>query len=163
MAETRPQPAALDARVVLPIVLLIVTVAYLWAALGIRSPYQDVGVGPSFFPIVIVCCMVPALLWVLVDGIRAARSGVAGERHSIADPAKIVGLTGLYVALFVPLGYAAATMLYVLGLFLVFDPGTKSPLRRVAMAIAITAAGYALFRLAFGVRLPTFLGLDLPL
>ncbi len=163
MAEARPQKAALDARVLLPIALLIATVTYLWAALGIRSPYQDVGVGPSFFPIVVVCAMVPALLWVLVDGIRAARSGVAGERHSPADPAKIVGLTGLYVALFVPLGYVAATLLYVLGLFLVFDPGTRSPLRRVAMALAITASGYALFRLAFGVRLPTFLGLDLPL
>ena len=54
MSEARPQKAALDARVLLPIVLLIATVTYLWAALGIRSPYQDVGVGPSFFPIVVV-------------------------------------------------------------------------------------------------------------
>jgi len=127
----------LDARILLPIVLLVATAAYLWAALGIHSAYEDEGVGPSFFPIVIVCIMAPALLWILAQGVRTVRADVRGESHRMADPAKIVALTALYVALFVPLGYFVATLLYVLGLFLVFDLGTRNPLRIAGTALAI--------------------------
>lgn len=153
----------LDARILLPVVLLVGTTIYLIGALGIASPYQDAGVGPSFFPILIACVMYPAIGWVLIDGVRASRGGRAGETHRIKDPAKVVALTALYVALFRPLGYFAATTLYILGLFFVFDVGTRNPIARVLIAVLIAVGGYLLFREALGVRLPTLFGLDLPL
>lgn len=162
MSERQARRALLDARILLPIVLLIVTMAYLRAALNIHSAYEDEGVGPSFFPIVIVCIMVPALGWILARNVETVRAGVAGELHRLADPAKVVALTALYVALFTPLGYFLATLLYVLGLFFVFDLGTRNPLRMAGTALALAVLGWGLFRLAFGVRLPTLLGLDLP-
>lgn len=153
----------LDARILLPVILLVGTTTYLVGALGIASPYQDAGVGPSFFPIVIACVMYPAIGLVLLDGVRAVRAGREAEPHRILDPAKVVGLTVLYVALFRPLGYFAATTLYTLGLFFVFDVGTRNPLLRVLIAVLIAIGGYLLFREALGVRLPTLFGLDLPL
>lgn len=153
----------LDARILLPVVLLVATTTYLIGALRISSPYQDAGAGPEFFPILLACIMYPALAFVLVDGVRARRAGREAPPHRLKDPAKVVALTALYVALFRPLGYFVATTLYVLGLFFVFDPGTRSLLKRVLVAFAIALGGYLLFRKAFGVRLPTFLGLDLPL
>lgn len=153
----------LDARILLPVVLLVVTTTYLVGALGITSPYQDAGVGPSFFPIVLACVMYPAIALVLIDGLRAVRAGRETEPHRLRDPAKVAALTALYVALFRPLGYFAATTLYVFVLFFVFDPGTRSLAKRALIALAIALAGYLLFREAFGIRLPTLFGLDLPL
>ena len=153
----------LDARILLPVVLLVVTTTYLLGALGITSPYQDAGVGPSFFPILLACVMYPAIAVVLLDGVRAVRAGHEAEPHRLKDPAKVAALTALYVVLFRPLGYFAATTLYALGLFFVFDLGTRNPAKRALVALAIAFAGYLLFRQAFGVRLPTPCGLDLPL
>ena len=153
----------LDARILLPVVLLVVTTTYLLGALSIASPYQDAGVGPSFFPILLACVMYPAIAFVLIDGVRAVRAGHEAERHRLRDPAKVAALTALYVALFEPLGYFAATTLYVFGLFFVFDVGTRNHAKRALVALAIAFAGYLLFREAFGIRLPTLFGLDLPL
>lgn len=153
-----------DARILLPVILLVATTVYLVAAQDIANPYADRGgIGPSFFPIVIAVAMYAALIAVLIDGVRAVRAGEPPFEHRLKDPAKVVLLTAVYVALFRPLGFLLATTAYVTGLFHVFDLGTRNPVKQVAVALVIALLGHLLFRTAFGVRLPTVLGLDLPL
>ncbi|HEX6143277.1 MAG TPA: tripartite tricarboxylate transporter TctB family protein, partial [Geminicoccaceae bacterium] len=145
-------------RIVLPVVLLAVTTAYLLGALQIASPYEDEGVGPSFFPIVLAVVMYAALVAVLVQGLRA-NGATRAARLRLRDPAKVVGLTAVYVALFVPLGYFIATTLYVLSLFFVFNFGSRNHLWRLVAAVLIALASWLLFGAAFGVRLPKFMDL----
>ncbi len=148
----------LDGRIVLPLVLLILTSIYLAGALRIASPYEDQGVGASFFPIVLAVVMYAALLVVLVNGVREAREGAPAERLRLGDPLKVVLLTCLYILLFRPIGYFLATTLYVLALLYVFNFGSTSHLKRIAAAIAIAIAFYLLFETAFQVRLPKLWG-----
>lgn len=147
-----------DGRIILPVVLLVVTTAYLLSALQIASPYEDEGVGPSFFPIVLAVIMYAALAVVLVHEVRAVQAR-AGATLRIKDPAKVVALTAVYVALFVPLGYFISTTLYVWSLFFVFNFGSHNQLWRVVAALAIALAMWLLFEGAFGVRLPKFMDL----
>jgi putative tricarboxylic transport membrane protein len=147
----------LDARVVLPLVLLAATTVYLIGALNITSPYEDEGVGAAFFPIVLAAIMYVALLVVLANGIRKAR-GAPLPRLRLADTIKIVLLTCLYILVFQPVGYFVSTVLYVYALFFVFNFGTRNHLVRIATAVAVAIAFYLLFETAFQVRLPKLWG-----
>jgi putative tricarboxylic transport membrane protein len=146
-----------DGRIVLPVVLFVVTTAYLLNALQVTTAYDDEGVGPTFFPVVLSVVMYCALAAVLFQALRAPRAAAAPLR--LKDPVKIVLLTAVYIALFRPLGYFIATTLYVWSLFLVFDFGSRNQIWKVVSAIAIAVAAWLLFDVAFGIRLPKFLDL----
>ena len=146
-----------DGRIVLPVVLLIVTTAYLLNALQVTTAYDDVGVGPSFFPVVLSVVMYCALAAVLFQGLRSPRGAATPLR--LKDPVKIVLLTAVYIALFRPLGYFIATTLYVWSLFFVFEFGNRNQIWKVVSAVLIAVAAWLLFDVAFGVRLPKFLNL----
>ena len=147
-----------DGRIVLPVVLLIVTTAYLLNALQVTTAYDDVGVGPSFFPVVLSVVMYCALAAVLFHALRTPRDAAATPLR-LKDPVKIVLLTAVYIALFRPLGYFIATTLYVWSLFFVFEFGSRSQVWKVVSAILIAVAAWLLFDVAFGLRLPKFLDL----
>lgn len=144
----------LDARIVLPVVLIVLTTVYLVGAFDIAAPYEDEGVGAAFFPIVLAIVMYAALAVVLVQGIRDA--GVTAPTIlRLGPPAKVVLLTAIYVALFRPIGYFASTIIYVYALFFVFNFGSANHLKRLAAAVAVAVAFFLLFETGFGVRLPT--------
>jgi putative tricarboxylic transport membrane protein len=150
----KPEPRVwLDARVVLPLVLMAATTVYLIGALNIANPYEDEGVGAAFFPIVLSVIMYATLLVVLWKGVREARREPLPVLH-LADPTKVVLLTALYILLFQPLGYFLATVIYVYVLFFVFNFGSRNHLVRIATAVAVAIAFYLLFETAFQVRLP---------
>jgi len=146
-----------DGRITLPVVLFVVTTAYLINALQVTTAYDDEGVGPTFFPVVLSVVMYCALAAVLFQALRAPRGAATPLR--LKDPVKIVLLTAAYIVLFRPLGYFIATTLYVWSLFLVFDFGSRNQIWKVASAVAIAVAAWLLFDVAFGVRLPKFLDL----
>lgn len=146
-----------DGRIILPVVLLVVTTAYLVNALQVTTAYDDVGVGPTFFPVVLSVVMYCALAAVLFHGLRAR--GAAATPLRLKDPIKVVLLTAVYIALFRPLGYFIATTLYVWSLFFVFNFGSRNHIWKVLSAILIAVAAWLLFDVAFGVRLPKFLDL----
>ena len=147
-----------DGRIVLPLVLLVVTTAYLLNALQVTTAYDDEGVGPTFFPVVLAVVMYGALAAMLFQALRVPR-GAAATPLRLKDPVKIVLLTAVYIALFRPLGYFIATTLYVWSLFLVFDFGSRSQVWKIASAVLIAIAAWLLFDMAFGIRLPKFLDL----
>lgn len=157
MRGSGPRPWK-DGRIVLPVVLFVVTTAYLLNALQVTTAYDDVGVGPTFFPVVLSVVMYVALAAVLFQALRSPRDAAAAPLR-LKDPIKIVVLTAAYIALFRPLGYFIATTLYVWSLFFVFAFGSRSHVWRVVSAILIAIAGWLLFDVAFGIRLPMFLDL----
>lgn len=149
-------------RVALPLVLAVLTVTYLIKAFDTTSPYGSEVVSVRFFPILIASALLVALAVVAVQELRAptpadAVPGRDGSR--LRDPAKLVLLTAVYVALFVPLGYAPATALYVLGLLHVFGYTDVGWPRRLLAVAGITAIAYVLFEQLFDVRLPPPFGL----
>lgn len=146
-----------DGRIVLPVVLFVVTTAYLLNALQVTTAYEDEGVGPSFFPVVLAVVMYGALAAVLLQGLRAPREAAAPLR--LKDPVKVVLLTAVYIALFRPLGYFIATTFYVWSLFFVFEFGSRNQVWKVVSAVLIAIAAWLLFDVAFGIRLPKFLDL----
>jgi putative tricarboxylic transport membrane protein len=146
-----------DGRIVLPVVLFVVTTAYLLNALQVTTAYEDEGVGPSFFPVVLAVVMYGALAAVLLQVLRAPREAAVPLR--LKDPVKVVLLTAVYIALFRPLGYFIATTLYVWSLFFVFEFGSRNQVWKVVSAVLIAIAAWLLFDVAFGIRLPKFLDL----
>lgn len=146
-----------DGRITLPVVLFVVTTAYLINALQVTTAYDDEGVGPTFFPVVLSVVMYCALAAVLFQALRAPRGAATPLR--LKDPVKIVLLTAAYIVLFRPLGYFIATTLYVWSLFFVFEFGSRNQIWKVASAVAIAVAAWLLFDVAFGIRLPKFLDL----
>lgn len=151
------------AGILFPLVLIVVTTIYLAAAFEIRSPFSAPGeVSPRGIPILTAVLMYVALLVVLIQEIRAPGTTVSDgdEDGSLLRPALVVVATAAYILLFRPLGYSLSTLLFVGALFLTFGFETSRPLRFALYAVGVTAAFYCLFALVFGVRLPTFPGLD---
>lgn len=148
-----------DVEIILPVLLLAVTTVYLAAAFQVPSPFSTDLVDASFMPKLVAGLMYVALLVVLRDALRRRRAagggdGVDDRASDLVAPLKVVALTLAYVAAFQPLGYALATVPYVFLLFQVFRFEDRSPLKRLAYAVVITAVFYGLFAGIFNIRLP---------
>jgi cytochrome c biogenesis factor len=140
-----------------PVFLLILTTIYLAEALSIRSQFGgDTIVGPRFMPILIAIIMYVALVVVLVGEWR--QDAKASASGSLIRPLLVVVATGIYIAVFRPLGYVPATLSFVVALFLIFDFERRRPAFFAFYVIAVTAIFYGLFAGIFGVRLPPMLG-----
>lgn len=154
-----------DIELILPLCLFIVTTIYLAATFQISTAFDSGFVNSAFGPRVAAVVMYVALLFVLRDAWRGRRQGAAaaGEAEPAqsdwTDPAKIVGLTALYITAFQPLGYVISTLLYVYVLFYLLRFDERSQLKRIAYTAGITAIFYVLFDMVFNVRLPTAGGL----
>ncbi|SFG38763.1 Tripartite tricarboxylate transporter TctB family protein [Palleronia marisminoris] len=152
----------LRAGILFPLVLIAVTTIYLAAAFDIRSPFAAPGeISPNGIPILTAVLMYVALLVVLVQEIRSPPDlPDESDDGSLLRPALVVVATGAYILLFRPLGYSLSTLLFVAALFVTFGFETRRPLRFALYAVGVTAVFYGLFALVFGVRLPTFPGIE---
>ena len=149
-------------RIALPVALMLGTGVYLAKAFDTTSPYGSEVVSVRFFPILVAIALLVALATVAAQELRRAdaedEAGAPGTWRLRLAPALIVGLTAVYVAVFVPLGYFLATGLYVLGLLHVFAYTDVAWPRRIVAAVAITLVGWVLFAQLFNVRLPAWPG-----
>lgn len=152
----------LRAGILFPLALIVVTTIYLAAAFDIRSPFAAPGeISPRGIPILTALLMYVALLVVLVNEIRSPATDLPeSDDGSLLRPALVVVATAAYILLFRPLGYSLSTLLFVAALFLTFGFETRRPLRFALYAVGVTAVFYGLFALVFGVRLPTFPGIE---
>lgn len=140
-----------------PVFLLILTTIYLAEALSIHSQFGgDTIVGPRFMPILMAIIMYVALVVVLVGEWR--QDAKASTSGSLIRPLLVVVVTGIYIAVFRPLGYVPATLGFVVALFLIFDFERRRPAFFALYVILVTAIFYGLFAGIFGVRLPPILG-----
>lgn len=172
-----PKRFSLGGGFYVPAVLAIITLVYLLSAIQLGPPMKEGNMTPSFFPITAALLMLIALVCVMAQEVRRARSKdgeESGEAEGDGDDASdedqvsksiggisfgaisVVLLTAVYLLAFDLIGYFVSTVLYVLMLMFQFGSGSvhKWPMKLVATLI-ITGAGFLLFEVFFQVRLPT--------
>ena len=141
----------------LSVFLFLAATIYLVAAVQIRPQFSEGVVGPRFLPILSALLVYGGLAQQWLTHRRSGRRAV--ERADLKPPMLITGMTAAYILAFPWLGYAVSTFAYVLGLFALFRFRAGHPLIRTGYAVLLTALFWALFALAFGIRLPKLAGI----
>lgn len=149
----------------LHLLLLLVSIIYLCSALALSPPSVNGSLSPSFFPIILG---IAATTFCTIQILRDFKSlkNTAQELVSEAPETSAIGAiktnsvvklvlaTGVYIALFVALGYLISSALYTYAVILIFSDN-KQPIKKALIALTITAIGYIVFQELFNVRLPT--------
>jgi len=141
---------------------LILAGVYFWATAQIPSLELGDPLGPKAFPRMLGVGLLIAAGMLLLEILRD--SGHIGSRKSAASTSAawrwephqwvvvaIAAWTALYVALFEPLGYMLATVIYLLALMAYFNPGRW--LMNGLTAVLFAAGSYFSFTKLLGVSL----------
>jgi putative tricarboxylic transport membrane protein len=137
-------------------------VAYLVAAFAIPEPsFENAVVGPRVVPIAIGVTLSVASLALAIRGfvkgrsVRDAAPGAPGEDAPPQDLHKL-GVVALlllaYILIFVPLGYAISTFLFMLAVTMYLD--SEHWIRNLVYAVVFSVVVYSIFVYVFGVQLP---------
>ncbi|KAA0013077.1 tripartite tricarboxylate transporter TctB family protein [Billgrantia pellis] len=153
-------------------VLALLALGYLIGGLAMGPPHEAGKLTPSFFPLLIgvLATVLCGLQWwsavrdttadaqAQADASSKAvtKEGFVPDRR-ISPELTLMLATLVYVLVFQWLGYVLSTLVYVLGVMLLFS-GLDKWLSKGAIALAITAVGFVLFNQIFNVRLPTLWG-----
>lgn len=134
-------------------------VAYLVAAFAIPKPsFENAVVGPRAVPIAIGVALGAASLALAVRGFlkgRSPRDAASGDDAPPQDLGKlgvVVLLLLGYILIFVPLGYAISTFLFMLAATMYLD--REHWLRNLIYAVVFSVVVYSIFVYVFGVQLP---------
>jgi putative tricarboxylic transport membrane protein len=142
--------------------MFVFAVAYLVAAFTIpESSFENAPVGPKAVPIAIGVALAAASLALAVRGFlkgvseRDASPGAPGEDTPPQDLGKL-GVVALlllaYILIFVPLGYAVSTFLFMMAATTYLDRDRW--IRNVVYAVVFSVVVYSIFVYVFGVQLP---------
>lgn len=142
-------------RLVVPLCLAAFGVVYFLQAGTISSLYIQGPVGPQDIPKWYAVALGIALAAAVVSDLRRERAVAApidwGGRLSAV---LVIAASAVYVALFRPFGYLAASAVYAIILLAVFSRLRMGLLATILQTAALVAAVYLLFEVAFDVRLP---------
>ncbi len=142
--------------------MFVFAVAYLMAAFAIpESSFENTPVGPKVVPVAIGVALGAASLALAIRGFLKGRSerdaapGAPGEDAPPQDPRKL-GIVALlllaYILIFVPLGYAVSTFLFMLAATTYLD--REHWIRNLVYAVVFSVIVYSIFVYVFGVQLP---------
>ncbi len=142
---------------------IVVALAVLLAALYIYTTEQfpvltvSDPLGPKAFPRLLGIGLLLTAAALLLETFRANKSEhkrqkTSTNRRHYLVVAGIVAWTTLYVAVFEPLGYALSTSIYLLALFVYFDPGKWA--RNILTSILYGFISYWMFSKLLDVSLP---------
>ncbi len=137
-------------------IMLLFALAYLLTAFFIpESSFGDVAVGPKAVPVAISIAMSMASVALLVRGLRATVEPPSEDDAPPQDLRKLAVVALLllgYILVFVPLGYAISTTLFMMGATTYLD--REHLLRNAIYAVVFSAVVYSIFVFVFGVQLP---------
>jgi putative tricarboxylic transport membrane protein len=138
--------------------MFVFAVAYLAAAFAIPKPsFENAVVGPKAVPIAIGVALAAASLALAIRGLVWGRSrrDAAGDEAPPQDLRKL-GVVALlllgYILIFVPLGYAISTFLFMLAVTTYLD--REHWMRNLIYAVVFSVVVYSIFVYVFGVQLP---------
>jgi putative tricarboxylic transport membrane protein len=142
--------------------MFVFAIAYLVAAFAIpESSFENTPVGPKAVPIAIGVALGAASLALAIRGFLKGRSerdaapGAPGEDAPPQDLRKL-GVVALlllaYILIFVPLGYAISTFLFMLAATMYLD--REHWIRNLVYAVIFSVVVYSIFVYVFGVQLP---------
>jgi putative tricarboxylic transport membrane protein len=142
-------------RLVLPLCLAAFGVVYFLQAGTIHSLYSQGPVGPGDVPKWYAVALGIAVAAAVAGDLRRKRTEAAPiDWGGLLAAALVIAASGVYVALFRPLGYLAATAVYAVILLAVFSRLKMGLFSTILQTAALVAAVYLLFEVAFNVRLP---------
>jgi putative tricarboxylic transport membrane protein len=148
----------MGARNILAAIVLIV-LGIVYGALAARLPTRQIDqtTEPSFFPFVVVACVLALSIALLIQGIRARANEAATGATPPARGAKgravaALGLAVAYLALLPSLGFLAANIPFFAGLMILF--GERRPIWIVVGALGVPVVLFYLFRDVFQILLP---------
>jgi putative tricarboxylic transport membrane protein len=139
--------------------MFVFAVAYLVTASAIPKPsFENAVVGPKAVPIAIGVALAAASLALAIRGFlkgKSPRDAASGDDAPPQDLRKL-GVVMLlllgYILIFVPLGYAISTFLFMLSVTTYLD--SEHWIRNLIYAVVFSAVVYSIFVYVFGVQLP---------
>lgn len=142
--------------------MFVFAVGYLAAAFAIpESSFENTPVGPKAVPIAIGVALATASLALAIRGyfkggsVRDTAPGAPGGDAPPQDLSKL-GVVALlllaYILIFVPLGYALSTFLFMLAATTYLDRDRW--IRNLVYAVVFSVVVYSIFVYVFGVQLP---------
>jgi putative tricarboxylic transport membrane protein len=139
--------------------MFVFAVAYLVVAFTIPKPsFENAVVGPRAVPIAIGVALAAASLALAIRGFvwgRSERDIASGDEAPPQDLRKL-GVVALlllgYILIFVPLGYAISTFLFMLAVTTYLD--REHWIRNLIYAVVFSVVVYSIFVYVFGVQLP---------
>ena len=148
-----------DSDVVAGGFMFVFAVGYLAAAFAIpESSFENTPVGPKAVPIAIGVALATASLALAIRGFvwgRSRREAASGDEAPPQDLRKL-GVVALmllgYILIFVPLGYAISTFLFMLAVTTYLD--REHWMRNLVYAVVFSVVVYSIFVYVFGVQLP---------
>jgi putative tricarboxylic transport membrane protein len=148
-----------DSDVVAGGFMFVFAVGYLAAAFAIpESSFENTPVGPKAVPIAIGVALATASLALAIRGFvwgRSRRDAASGDEAPPQDLRKL-GVVALlllaYILIFVPLGYALSTFMFMLAATTYLD--REHWIRNLVYAVVFSVVVYSIFVYVFGVQLP---------
>jgi putative tricarboxylic transport membrane protein len=148
-----------DSDVVAGGFMFVFAVGYLAAAFAIPKPsFENAVVGPKAVPIAIGVALAAASLALAIRGFvwgKSRRDAASGDEAPPQDLRKL-GVVALmllgYILIFVPLGYAISTFLFMLAVTTYLD--REHWMRNLVYAVVFSVVVYSIFVYVFGVQLP---------
>jgi putative tricarboxylic transport membrane protein len=148
-----------DSDVVAGGFMFVFAVGYLAAAFAIpESSFENTPVGPKAVPIAIGVALAAASLALAIRGFvwgKSRRDAASGDEAPPQDLRKL-GVVALmllgYILIFVPLGYALSTFLFMLAATTYLD--REHWIRNLVYAVVFSVVVYSIFVYVFGVQLP---------
>lgn len=136
--------------------MLLFSLAYLVTAFFIpKSSFGDVAVGPKAVPTAIGLALAAASVVLLVRGLSTTVGAPSEDDAPPQDLRKLAVIALLllgYILVFVPLGYAISTTMFIMGATTYLD--REHWVRNAVYAVLFSAIVYSIFVFVFGVRLP---------
>jgi putative tricarboxylic transport membrane protein len=138
--------------------MFVFAVAYLVAAFAIPEPsFENAVVGPKAAPIAIGVALGVASMVLAIRGYvkgESPRDAASGEAppQDFGKLAVVALLLLGYILIFVPLGYAISTFLFMLAATMYLDRAHW--VRNLVYAVVFSVVVYSIFVYVFGVQLP---------
>lgn len=142
-------------NIIAAIILLALGAGYAVLTAGLPTRNIENTTEPSFFPWVIVVCLLVLSAALLIQGLRMPAAGApAADSTEISRSIYLWGFLAfvIYLALLPYLGFIAANIPFFAVLMVLY--GERRPVRVVGGSVAISLALFFLFREVFLIRLP---------
>jgi putative tricarboxylic transport membrane protein len=133
--------------------MLVFAVAYLVAAFAIPEPsFENAVVGPKAVALVATSLALAIRGFVWGRSERDAASGEAAPPQDLRKLGVVALLLLAYILIFIPIGYAISTFLFMLAATMYLDRAHW--VRNLVYAVVFSAVVYSIFVYVFGVQLP---------
>ncbi len=150
----------LQAKIVTPVVTLVVLLVYVISALRLAPPIVDETLSESFFPLLVFLLGTPVASWLLMDALREVRNGEKNRKEVVRKkvsrkPLLIVLVFLFFIIGFNFLGFVLVAPVYVFLFMMIYDDKPQKFIQKIIYSIIVSALVYVLYVVLFDIRFPS--------